>query len=251
MLPVDPGLGSLVAFLGTVAWVVAFAVAAHVTAAPEGARRRALGQGLAGATLWLGLSATPTALGWFAPGDPLPAVPLFLGSILGCATALALSPLGWRWATAVPLGALVAFQGFRLPLELVLHHWVEHGVVPPQMTWSGANPDIVSGVLALLLAWPAQRHRGAAWVAWGVGALLLINVVRVVVQSFNTPLQRYDEPVMLAFAVPTVWIATVCVAGAWAGHLLLLRRLVSPAAAALPAGPAPGTAPKAPSPPPR
>jgi len=243
----DPGPVSLLAFLGCVAWVVVAGVAAHaITAGPRRRARAAATAGLV-AGIWLLASAAPTHLGWLRADRVVPAVPMFMVSILAAGTFLGLSPVGRRWA-GLPLWALVAFQGFRLPLEVVLHAWVEQEVVPPQMTWSGANPDVVSGVLALVLAAPSARWRPAAWVAQGVGVVLLLNVIRVVVQSFDTPIQRFDEPVRLVFSVPEVWIGSVCVAGAWTGHVVALSALISPATGASPAPPAPRTGAASPSP---
>ena len=89
---------------------------------------------------------------------PMGGFPAFFGAVLVVSAGVALSPLGARLAT-LPLGALVAFQAFRLPLELVLHTWAAQGTIPEAMTWSGQNWDIVSGVVALAIAPWAGRSR--------------------------------------------------------------------------------------------
>ena len=60
-------------------------------------------------------------------------------------TLLGLSPLGGWLAGACPVSLPLAFQGFRLPLELVLHSWVRQGVIPETMTWTGSNWDVFIG----------------------------------------------------------------------------------------------------------
>ncbi len=229
-MPIEPTTPSLLAFLAVVAFVAAAVLAAVALSSEPDARARRTGIAAGLMAAWMGLTLLPTALGIFDPQNPIPAIPLTLMTWLALGTALALSTEGRRWAEAVPLWALVAFQGFRLPLELVLHTWVDQGVVPHQMTWGGANPDIASGIVALLLAPLVVYWRPAAWIAQGVGVVLLLNVIRVVMQSFPTPLQMYDEPVLLALGIPEVWIASVAVVGAWTGHVVALRALTLPVA---------------------
>ncbi len=136
------------------------------------------------------------------------------------------SPVG-RWLSGLPLPGLVAFQGFRLPLELVLHWWVAQGVIPATMTWSGRNWDIVSGVLALIAAPFCRRSRLLAWIANGVGLALLANVMRVAVLSspvsFGWPVVPRLE---LIFHVPYGLIVPVCIGGALIGHIALTRALL-------------------------
>jgi hypothetical protein len=139
---------------------------------------------------------------------------------------IGLSPVG-RWLSGLPLAALVAFQGFRLPLELVFHSWAAQGVIPATMTWSGRNWDIVSGVLALVAAPFCRRSRVVAWIANGVGLALLANVMRVAVMSspvsFGWPVVPKLE---LIFHVPYALIIPVCIGGALIGHIALTRALL-------------------------
>ena len=147
----------------SVASVIAFrAIVAVVVAAFLWAVHRAYGRGrvllltMVALFVWLG-----ALTGLIASGRmeslPLHGLPLFFAPILVIAIATALSPFGGRIATAVPLTALVGFQAFRLPLELVLHEWAAQGTIPETMTWTGQNWDIVSGVVALIAAPLAGR----------------------------------------------------------------------------------------------
>lgn len=197
---------------------------------PAVARRSALRA--CGATLGvLALSAL------LAESGALTLLPDGLGLVLymlaanGGAVALAFSGLGQRLAQNLPLHALVGFQVFRLPLELVLHQWYMEGVLPVQMTYSGHNFDILTGVLAALLApliYLGKLSRRAAWGFNLVGLGLLLNVASIAVRSSPIPLRTYvnEPPVLLALNAPYTWILPVCVAGALLGHLLTFRCLL-------------------------
>src|SRR6187399_1117150 len=60
---------------------------------------------------------------------PPPFLLMMLATIAVTLTA-ALSPFGLRLATALPFGALIGFQAFRLPLELVMHRAATIGLMP-------------------------------------------------------------------------------------------------------------------------
>jgi hypothetical protein len=158
---------------------------------------------------------------------PLSGLPFFFGTVFVVSLGTALSPVGGRMATALPLGALVFFQAFRLPLELVLHSWVAQGTIPETMTWTGQNWDIASGLVALVAAPFAGRSRAAAWVANVVGALLIVNVIRVAAMSSPVPFGwGVEPPLLLALYLPYAWIGPVCVGGALIGHIVLTRALI-------------------------
>ncbi len=96
------------------------------------------------------------------------------------------------------------------------------------MTWSGSNPDIVSGLVALAAAPLAVRSRAAAWTATVVGFALLMNVARVALMSSPLPFSwQVQPPLLLAAHLPYAWIVPVCVAAALAAHLVTFRALLS------------------------
>jgi hypothetical protein len=158
---------------------------------------------------------------------PLSGLPFFFGAIFVVSIYLGLSRMGGRIAVALPLASLVGFQAFRLPLEIVLHRWATDGTIPTSMTWSGQNWDIVSGVVALVAAPFANRHRRIAWAANLIGSVLLLNVIRVAVMSSPLPFAwPVSPPLLLALHLPYAWIGPVCVGGAMAGHIILTRALL-------------------------
>lgn len=177
--------------------------------------------------VWLALLAALVASGRM-PSLPLMGFPVFFGSVLIVSFAAGLSPLGRRLAETTPLVALVGFQAFRLPLELVLHSWSGQGTIPTTMTWTGQNWDIISGIIALVAAPFAHRSRTAAWAANLIGSVLLLNVIRVAILSSPFPFGWGQQPpLLLALHLPYMLIGPVCVGGALIGHLVLTRKLLN------------------------
>lgn len=219
-IPASPG--SVFAFVAIVA-----AVIAALLWAVHRAYRSAKAVAIAALALavWLGVLAGLVASGRMT-SLPMSGLPFFFGSILIICVGLGLSPVGARLATGVPLAALVGFQAFRLPLELVLHEWAAQGTIPGTMTWTGQNWDIFSGIAALVCAPLAGRYRAAARLANIVGFALLMNVTRVAIMSSPFPF-AWDQqpPLLLALHLPYALIGPVCVGGALFGHVVLTRRL--------------------------
>lgn len=52
---------------------------------------------------------------------------------------------------------IIGIQSFRFPLELLMHRAATTGLMPPQMSYSGRNVDILSGLLAIVVAVAASR----------------------------------------------------------------------------------------------
>jgi len=177
-----------------------------------------------GTTVWLTAILLVVGSGWLE-GDQRRLL-VFGAAMNAVSLGIGFSPIG-RWLSRLPLPALVGFQWFRLPLELVLHSWVAQEVIPATMTWSGRNWDIVSGAVALVAAPFCQRSRVVAWIANGVGLALLANVMRVAVMSspvsFGWPVAPKLE---LIFHVPYALIIPVCIGGALIGHIALTRALL-------------------------
>lgn len=179
-----------------------------------------------GILVWLGLSSIPVASGAILD-HPIPGFPLFFAAVNIAGILFAFSRIGRNLALGLPVSALVAFQGFRLPLELVLHSWAGQGTIPETMTWTGQNLDIIAGTFALLAAPLAARSRQVAWAVNVIGFGLLLNVFRVAVMSSPLPFAwGVQPPLMLAGYLPYAWIGSVCVAGALTGHLILTRALL-------------------------
>jgi len=160
---------------------------------------------------------------------PPPFLLMALGFTLATA-ALAFSPVGTRLVKGIGIGWLIGFQAFRIPVELWLHSLYQEGVVPVQMTYSGRNFDIVSGILGLALGLWAMKRQPPRWTIWLfnlIGLALLINIVTVAILSAPTPLRQFfNEPANTFVAYwPFVWLPAFLVQAAWFGHLLVFRWL--------------------------
>jgi len=186
---------------------------------------RATGLAVLALGIWLGFLGALVASGRLS-ALPFGGLPFFFGSVLLVAVGAGFSPLGRTLATGLPVSVLLGFQAFRLPLELVLHSWAEQGTVPPTMTWTGQNWDIVSGTLALVVAPLSQHLPKATRLANLIGFGLLLNVIRVAVMSSPLPF-AWDTrpPLLLAYHLPYTFIGPICVGGALFGHIVLFRAL--------------------------
>lgn len=102
--------------------------------------------------------------------------------------------------------------------------------MPPQMSYSGLNFDVVTGATALLLGLALAVRRVPLWVVHGwnaMGAVLLLNIVTIAMLSAPGPLRVFhQEPANVWItAFPWIWLPTVYVAAALVGHIVIFRKL--------------------------
>jgi len=192
-------------------------------------RRRTVRVGVS-VLAWMLITAIVAASGVLRRFDATPPPFALLALAVGVVgIAVPCSPLGTLLVRGLPLWALVGFQVFRFPLELLMHRAYVEGLMPVQMSYSGQNYDIVSGITAGALALWLGRGRASRWVVatWNVlGFLLLVNIVTVAVVS--TPLFRWFGSERLNTFVtypPFVWLPAVLVVAALMGHILVWRWL--------------------------
>jgi hypothetical protein len=232
MLPAVPAhLAQM--FLAIVAAVAALFVSAQSRLAGEtiAERRRGSLAGMLVVGTWLtvpGLLARSGALSDFSRMPP-PFAWLML-AVTAATFALAFSPLGTRLVAHAPIAGLVGYQVFRVPVEYWLHAMHGNGSIPVQMTWSGRNFDVVSGISALAVALLAARRNAprALIAGWNLlGCALLANIVTVAFLSAPTPLRAFaNEPAnTIVTQLPYVWLPAFLVQAALFGHLLVWRWL--------------------------
>jgi hypothetical protein len=184
---------------------------------------------------WMALTAGVALSGRLSRFDMTPPpMALLIVSVFASAFAIGLGSAGARLSAAVPVATLVGLQAFRLPLELVMHRAATLGIMPPEMSYSGYNLDIVTGagavVLALLLRAGVAVPRLAIWIwnIWGLWCLAVIAVVAVasspMVRAFGDD-PRHVNTWVLFF--PYVWLPAVLVTFAIAGHLVVTRALLA------------------------
>ena len=147
--------------------------------------------------------------------------------------AIATSHVG-RGLDALPVAAVIGFHVFRLPLELMMHAAADAGVMPRQMSYSGWNFDIVTGASAVLVAVLAALGKAPRplLLAWNALGSVLVLVVMAIAISSAPPLLAFGSApeqanTWVAYP-PFVWLPTVLVPAAVAGHVVLWRRLLAP-----------------------
>lgn len=225
-----PSLAALVAVLGVLgaayAWQSTAESVSH--ARPFSTRALLVGSIAVGAwvSLCLGLAASGVLGRFELRPPPLVVLMVFAG---GGTVALARSAVGKRIARGLPLWLLVAAQGFRLPLELVMHRAASDGTMPVVMSFSGYNFDILSGASALVVAAGLYRGGWGQRVArvWNVAGLLLLGTI-VVIAVLATPVFHAFGPEQLNLWIadpPFVLLPAVLVQFALLGHLLIFRKL--------------------------
>jgi hypothetical protein len=161
-----------------------------------------------------------------------PTIMLMIGAVFVIAFAAGLSHFGKQLALGLPLAALVGFQAFRFPLELLMHRAYAEGLMPVQMSYSGRNFDIITGMTAAVLGLVLWKREVSPWFVrlWHVmGVLLLANILTVAMLSTPMPFRKFwNEPANVWITqVPYVWLPAVFVLFAILGHVLIARRLTS------------------------
>ncbi len=184
---------------------------------------------------WILLTGIAAGSGLLNDFDSFPPRPLpLLGLGFALTFALAFSRFGKFLVDNLPLALLVGFQGFRIAVEIMLHQAGSEGVIGPQMTWSGLNFDVVSGLSGAGLGiWLWRRGdqpvpRAVVWAWNGLGLGLLATIVTIAILSMPTPIRAFDGPPNTFIAtLPFVWLPTVMVTAALLGHLLVGRKLAA------------------------
>ena len=232
---VNASQGLVWSFVGlALAIAFAFVAAVHRSAsASDLSPRRAGRQTLiaAAATLaWLAVTFALGVAGALSFSNRPPTMLILVAAVIGVAFALGLSPLGRRLAVDIPLAALVGVQGFRLPLELMLHQSYVEGLMPVQMSFSGFNFDILTGISAIITALVLVRKPGSLVLVriWNTaGIVLLINILVIALLSAPTPFRTFhNEPSNVwVTQAPWVWLPSVYVLAAILGHILVYRRV--------------------------
>ncbi|QQR86656.1 MAG: hypothetical protein IPJ76_00080 [Flavobacteriales bacterium] len=162
---------------------------------------------------------------------PPPQMLLLAPVVVALLVALAMQR-GRAWLGGLPLVPLTAVHVLRLPVELVLHQGYEAGLVPRDMTYSGFNFDIASGIsAALMLLWLRSKRppgRGVL-IAWNLACLVLLFIVVVTaVLSIPSSVQRinFSTPNVLVTAVPWVLLPAMLVPVVLWAHVAALTGLL-------------------------
>ncbi len=248
-LPVSASVGLTVAFVAVclVVWGAWVALAYRAAAGSEAGASASSGAGVrvkaalvagVGLLAWAGVVCGLAAGGFLHVESVPPRLVMLVVPAAVVATVLGLSRVAGALLARVPLWVLVLVQGFRLPLELVMHEAALTGLMPPQMTLgevavetvmvAGRNYDIATGVMAVVAAGLLAK----GWLplvlfrAFNVvGFVLLANVVTVAVASFPGPTRVLVNLPMNVWVtyVPFVLLPTFLVPSALFGHVMFFR----------------------------
>jgi hypothetical protein len=161
-----------------------------------------------------------------------PTMMVVLAGVFVIASGAGFSRFGKQLALGLPLAALVGLQAFRFPLELLMHRAYEDGLMPVQMSYSGRNFDIVTGITAAVLGLILWKRALPGWVVqlWNMtGIVLLGNILGVAILSTPMPFRRFwNEPANVWITqAPYVWLPAVFVLLAMMGHIVIARRLAA------------------------
>lgn len=210
--------------------VVAAAIVAIAYIAGGSRAARITGAAIGG---WLALTGALAAAGVLRlDGGPPRIMVLPPLAVIGSVLALRRVPLD-----AIPRGAVIALQSFRIAVELVLWRLFVAGVVPIQMTFEGRNFDIAVGLTAIpiaIAAYGGGRRRTRLAAAWHLASLaLLLNIVAIAVTSTPGPLRMFaNEPAnTFVGTFPFVWLPAFLVPVAAVGHIIGLRQASAASAA--------------------
>ena len=151
---------------------------------------------------------------------PLPFIIVFAFSNTGSAL-LKLTPPQW----------LIYIQSFRIIVELLLWLAYRKSLLPVQMTFEGRNLDVITGILAIPVAyfcfvkksWP--RNIAVLWNFLGIA--LLLNILIIAVLSMPTPFRYFmNKPANTIVATfPFIYLPGVLVVMAYSMHIFSLRQL--------------------------
>jgi len=112
-----------------------------------------------------------------------------------------------------------------------MHQAAVTGIMPEQMTFTGDNFDILTGLTALPVAWLAASGWAPRWlvVGWNLmGSVLLVVIVGIAGASMPGIAAFGPERLNTWIADPPyIWLPGVLVQGALLGHLVVWRKLLS------------------------
>lgn len=133
----------------------------------------------------------------------------------------------------VPPEKLIYIQSFRIVVELLIWLLFVQDLLPVQMTFEGMNFDVLSGLLAPVVAYFCFTK--ASWPKWVailyniMGIVLVFTIVTIAILSFPTPFRYFmNEPANRIVAqFPFVWLPGILVTVAYSMHFLSLQQLLS------------------------
>lgn len=162
------------------------------------------------------------------PRQALLVIPSFI--LIGLLT---LNTRRWNIINLVPPALVIGIQAFRLPLEITLHELYREGWVAQEMTWSGFNFDVITGIIALPVMWLAvvkkalPRWTVLAFHCFGLCTVTIVATTGIL--SVPLPFQvLHTTPAnIFTSTFPYSWLPSILVPVAVFAHILGLRQYFS------------------------
>ncbi len=146
--------------------------------------------------LWIGLAAAAASAGWLAVTQPFPLIGLFVAAPLAAAAIVAAAwPRGRAAMLSLPMPLMIGLNAGRIFAVLFFLLAAEGRLAGPFPFFAGWG-DIITGVLALPVAWLAREggtRFGGAIAAWDLfgAADLVLAITLGVTSGEGSPLQIF------------------------------------------------------------
>lgn len=127
----------------------------------------------------------------------------------------------------IPSHWLIAFQSFRVFLEVVVYRLFLEGITPKEITFQGRSFDLIIGLTAFPISYFVLKGYWKAGIAFNiVGLLSLANIIFIAVFSFPTPFRLYDTNLLPTY-FPGILIPLFIAPMAIFFHVLSLKQLLN------------------------
>lgn len=180
--------------------------------------------------LWISLLGLLAYCGVFSDLSQLPPKPVLTIFLpLPFMLWLCFNKKSGQLLSAIPGSWLVFMQSFRIAVELILFYAFMEHQLPEQMTFSGYNWDILTGILAIPVGyfclvrknWP----RVIVLLFNIAGLLLLLNVLIVALLSMPLPIRffMHEPSTAIVGTFPFIYLPAVLVVLAYSLHIFSIR----------------------------
>ena len=182
---------------------------------------------------WLAIQSVIALTGFYTETDSLPPrFILLIGPALLFIAILFISSSGRLFIDRLDNSMLTLLHAVRIPVEIVLLWLSIYKTIPELMTFEGRNPDILSGISALViyfLMFRLKKYNRTVLLIWNFICLgLLINIVVIAILSAPFVFQRFafDQPNIALMYFPYIWLPAIVVPLVLLAHLSSIRQLL-------------------------
>jgi len=178
-----------VLLLSIILWIVNLAM--QKNSLPIQKRKRTLGIIIISLLTWVIVQFSVSKTGFYLDLSLPPRIPLFMILPLFLFTAIFLfTNKGSKILNAIPIHLPVAYQSFRAFIEVLFYFTFLKGILPVQVTFEGANYDVLFGLSAIFMGIYASRAGASkkVLIAWNVlGIAVVAFAAFTFISSFYFP----------------------------------------------------------------